>query len=347
MTQVASNSHRIEINAPASTLIEQAFASLSAGSFGTLNVPTMNASLVNNGSQDSIFSWARRGHWDPGASPLRGYFYGCTHGGSSPDQNMNWVIRYEAESNAWVKETINQPAPYAQNGIHGYGHHALRQSDGRQFVRRRGDSTIYSRSRGGAWNTSSVPALPGTLFLEWNVGDAMEWYPDYNSGAGALIFASENSVYKWAPGDSSWTQLATGLGLASSDGPWICYNRADSRLYFGGGNTNNTIMRRIDPNGAIVARASTPFACGWSPTSKSTPCSSGLTGNRMFAINPSTHAIVEYNHSTNAWSGTIATSPFVPDSELYFFITIPNLGVIFHYISGNPNPWSTMQLWKR
>jgi len=53
----------------------------------------------------------------------------------------------------------------------------------------------------------------------------------------------------------------------------------------------------------------------------------------------------------NRTTRSIATLPFDPVNSgpvyLYFGITIPGHGVMFHYISGNPNPSQTMHLWRR
>lgn len=320
-----------------------AFAALSAGQFGTLNTPTMNDSVINNGSADSIMSWARRGHFDPGAD--RAYFYGCTHNNSDSSENYNYVIRYATSTHAWVKEAINDPEPFSAGGIHGYYHHALRQSDGHQFLRQRGSANIFNRARDAAWGSATVPDLPGTLFIEWNVANALEWYPDFGS-AGALVFASTSRIYTWETGNPSWT-LRGSFGGSSDNDNWICYNRANGRMYCGG----PTVMRRLDPNGTVVTCASTPFNCGASPQTSGNQgpvVSSGLAGNRMFAVNPSGFTIREYDHVGDSWpAATVGTLPFTPDLGLYFHVTVPNHGVFFHYISGNPSPSPTMHLWRR
>ena len=324
----------------------QAFAGLTAGAFGTLNTPSMTGSIINNGSQDSIMSWARRGHADLGADRL--YFYGATHGGGTPAQNMSYMIRYSLATHTWVKEAINSPEAFDSSGRHGYYQFAQRQSDGHQFIRDTRTATIYSRTRDGAWGTSEVPTLPGTQFIEWNNGNALEWYPDFGA-AGALVFASTSRIYTWEPGDPSWT-IRGAFGGSSEIDNWIVYNRADSRIYTG----IDQVMRRLDPNGTVVTRSGPPFNCSVGTTTPGTVFSSGLTGNRMFAINVSgTRPVHEYNHSTDTWSSSITNLPAAFDAVesgptyLFFGITVPNHGVMWHVIDGNPNPSATMHLWRR
>jgi len=323
------------------------FDSMDKEAFDTLATPSMTGDLVNNGGNDNIMSWARRGQMD--FYDNKAYFYGCTHV-SGQGSNSNYVIHYDTTNHTWVKEAINDPEAFSAGGIHGYYHFTLRPIDGHQFLRQRGSANIYDRARGGAWGSTLVPDLPGTQFVDWNIADALEWYPDFGID-GALVFSSQTKVYTWEPGDVAWTQRGT-LGATADNDSWSLYNQANRRMYFGGGQDTN-VMYRMDPDGVVTQVAATPFRCGASPGASqdhSPVISAGLVGGFMFCINPTTGAIHEYNHLTNAWSDTGEVMPFVADldgSHCYFHVTVPGKGVFFHYIDGNPNPSSTMHLWKR
>jgi hypothetical protein len=334
-----SNTHAVSIVAVPTTALGTLAASLSANTWGALAVNGLTQALITRGDSDHILSFARNSHWD--ASANRIYFYGSTHG----TQRLKRMLRYVDATNTWEADQDGQPETDGQDS-HGYGHFAMRPSDGQQFVRAYGSSTVYQRPPGGSpWGNTT--ALPGDIFINWNVGNALCWHPERNSGSGGLVFAGNNSVYGSNAALTSWALLMTSSGMNGENDNVIAYNQLDSCVYFGGGGSSLNFWR-VDASGTVTQRANFPFQAGDSGAGGQGGFYRSTGSNKPFMVRANNGGIYEYDHVGNAWSGPVTTLPFTPSQNIYFACPIDEYGVVaFVWIVSGFVPSTTMWLWKR
>lgn len=330
-------------HAPAgvSTLADAA-AALSSGQWGSVTCSSLTTSLTTNGDSDGILSYVRPAHWDSIAK--RGYFYGSTHGGLY----YNRIIRYIDATNTWEVDSNCAPEGCGLDNnpaYHGWSHFALRPSDGRQFIRHYGSSTVSTRLPGESWTT--IQSLPGSLFVDWNVANVLIYFPDFNSGAGGLIFVGTDTVYGSNSTFTSWSELHHEEGM-NVNGNVGCYDPSTQCVFFGGG-TGSLKHWRVSANGTVTQRADFPFGVG---VDGGQGCggyyrSTGTT-NKPFAIRTSNNDIQEYNNATNTWA-SVSTLPFAASEDQYFAFPVDEYGcVCFVWNVGNSlTPSTTMYVWKR
>jgi hypothetical protein len=318
---------------PTTTLGIEA-CSLTTNEWGSITVNGMTESLITRGDSDSIISYAPRGHWDSIAKEA--LFYGSTHG----TQHLKRMIRYVDATNTWDAEEDGAPETDGADS-HGYFHFALRQSDGQRFIRHYNSATVSQRSPSGSWST--IASLPGAAFVEWNVANGLEWFPEYDGGNGGLIFSGGGIVAAWQT--NSWTTLLD-QAIAGDYHTFSVYNPDDNRVYVGGGN-GSTDMWRVDPDGTVTQVADTPFVVGASGSDGQGFIFPAANGGKMFAVS-TTGSIREYTTGTpGSWSAEISTLPFTPSGDLYFGVSVSDYGAVtFTWLSGGLTPSTTMYVWR-
>jgi len=336
---IAKSGASAAINAPGGfqplgvSALEDLIASLAADAWGSITVGGLTQSLITRGDSDSILSYSKNGQFDPVTRTP--YFWGSTHGGL----HLKRLIKYSLSANAWSADQDGVPETDGSNS-HGYWHYAIRPSDGRQFHRHYASSSVSTRMPGGSW--SAIASLPGTIFYDWNVGNAMAWMPALNGGSGGLVFAGSYTVYGSNATYTSWTELHSVVGLNGDYHNAICVG-GNGLAYFGGGN-GSTNFWRVNANGTVTQRANLPFSVG----ADGAGGQGGLftAGNGKPIAISSSGSIREFDDTTNTWSAQIGTLPFSPDQETYFAFTMPGEGVGFVWISGGLTPSTSMYFWK-
>jgi hypothetical protein len=199
--------------------------------------PNSFAQMPANGSLDaldmdySLLYWNDSAVWDPNTRRVQ---WVGGPGTCCADPAIYKMITYDVASDTWsIADT-----PFEGSG-HAYDGNAFDPDSGLHYFARYHDTAV-NRWDGSDWGV--LPPIP------WDAVPAvgLTWFPDTNSGAGALIYVNGYGRTAWFDG-STWTAVTE----AEAD-PWGSYNLFGEYnpvhriVWMGGGNDADRVSYIMD-----------------------------------------------------------------------------------------------------
>jgi hypothetical protein len=186
MTAVASNAFRVEIVAPASSVLAQAAQSMAVGTWLNFPIPNLDSVLVTTGSSNITFSNSMA--WD--AFRKKMVFIGADHGAPVPPIGPG-LLRIEYDE---ATHTVAVVPPHPGVTGHGYGHTTVNPFNG-DIYHQVYNSRQVKRFNGTSW--SNLPLWTGLN----NITASCAWWKSGLSGVGV-----QGAYVAFNPGNGAGNQ---------------------------------------------------------------------------------------------------------------------------------------------
>lgn len=361
MTQVASNSHRVEIVSAGTSALATLAASMSSGQWSNFTMGGLTPDLLHGNSTagtQSYVVYTGRGLWDSVAKKI--YYLGFGHNPTGNTQAGKF-ISWDDASNQWTQLAVYDTNIVFNTGeSHTYMMVAINPANHNLYWRNYATNTIrkFTGISGtndwhNDWGTGFVADKPSGAN---QINGALEWYPELNGGAGGLAFFDTFGAYWTNAALSSWSNEFDSQGGTISWSGDYDQNvaRAGGYLYFGGGtcagstctsNSYDLKFYRMNSTGHVDQMANLPRSVSQNADIANAVLLPHPNGTDLLILPMAPGGtIYKYTAATNSWA-TNGTTAFT-EGILHLPTVIPEYGVIVIITHGGTQTTAYAQVYK-
>jgi hypothetical protein len=255
---LTSNAFNVVVGSPPATVLAQAIAGMTAGSWVQLSeASNMGTALAQSGSV--ICTQSNDCGWDPTSRNIGGVTGPSAHFQGKRSSSYPYVhVAYREQNHSWYVVNSNVSA-FGTTG-HGGDGNILNPATGVLYHRPYNDNTVYQASPTEySWSTLSsfgtyVQVFEGNCFWSGSMTGS--------AGSGAIVCwnSGNNRIQIYDLGNASWFPYISVSGSSNVYHSVASYSAVHNCAVFGGGNSpDNVHWWRLNADRTVTAMPNSPF----------------------------------------------------------------------------------------